>query len=408
MGVQAEALDGMDHRSGDSQRIPANDWCGQPLQRDRVAEVIVRWLPRHRCMQRLVVGLCAAILLSQSGGAQITREQAVRFLATHQAILPYCRSRADEIFVLTATDSQLSELVFANRDLSAAATFEAGNRKKPQLLATIGKVIEPDAHVSESVACAAIDGLRANGSEPAWRLMAHGLNNRYGAVRIKAAENLGARGAPAAIPALIEGARNQDASAIHLLGRLRARAAIPALKNVYRAWKETDQDRRLGRSWQRQECIFALARIRDRLGLSVTRRWLVAGDWQTREASAAALGDAGDRNAVPLLTHALRDPNMDVRLRAVEALGELGATKAVAEIERMAAEPSPDRTQGPSGEVAGRAYAGYVASCLRARSKPESVTRFNQGRRRGPVAGLAGLSSNGRRQGGPGLGVAHD
>src|SRR4051812_37549869 len=42
-----------------------------------------------------------------------------------------------------------------------------------------------------------------------------------------------------------------------------------------------------------------------------------------RRWSAAALGNIGDRKAIPVLRKALRDPNMSVKLRAVFALEEL-------------------------------------------------------------------------------------
>jgi len=271
-------------------------------------------------------------------------------------------------------------MVFRNPD-GAAAAYEAGNRKRPELLATLRRALEPARSVSAEVACAAVDGLRANGSVSAWRIMPLGLKNRAYEVRIKAAMWLGARGDRKAIPALLEGAAKQDVFAIQLLGRSHDVSAIPVLKRSYRSWKETGREMPTLMQWRRRECIFALARLHDPWGLSITRSWLAGQDWESRSSAASALGDSRDVHSIPLLARALRDQRMAVRLRAVEALGKLQAVKAIPAIDRMVAEHSPDHLQGPSGDMDGRSYAAYVAGCLRKRTKPETVTQFHMSHR---------------------------
>ena len=54
---------------------------------------------------------------------------------------------------------------------------------------------------------------------------------------------------------------------------------------------------------------------------------------RNRSRAAEALGEAGDRHSIPVLERlARRDPSSNVRLSAVEALGELDATGALADI----------------------------------------------------------------------------
>ena len=74
-------------------------------------------------------------------------------------------------------------------------------------------------------------------------------------------------------------------------------------------------------------------RVADSARLERLRASLGDRSRRNRSHAAEALGEAGDRRSVPALERlARRDPSSNVRLSAVEALGELGATGALADI----------------------------------------------------------------------------
>ena len=59
------------------------------------------------------------------------------------------------------------------------------------------------------------------------------------------------------------------------------------------------------------------------------------GSYDPRLKAARALGELGDRRAVPALVHALRDPERNVREEVIHALGSLGDDRAVGPLSRM-------------------------------------------------------------------------
>jgi HEAT repeat protein len=63
-------------------------------------------------------------------------------------------------------------------------------------------------------------------------------------------------------------------------------------------------------------------------------------DPDARVRAAQALGETRDSAVVPLLVHGLKDPNLDVRLAVIQALGRIGpgASGAVPALKEMLAE----------------------------------------------------------------------
>jgi len=64
-------------------------------------------------------------------------------------------------------------------------------------------------------------------------------------------------------------------------------------------------------------------------------------EWQ-RYNAAAALGELGDKSAIPALVDALKSPSEWVRTNAVQSLGELGAVEAMPNIKALLLDRSSD------------------------------------------------------------------
>ncbi|QBB69560.1 hypothetical protein ELE36_03725 [Pseudolysobacter antarcticus] len=64
-------------------------------------------------------------------------------------------------------------------------------------------------------------------------------------------------------------------------------------------------------------------------------------EWQ-RYNAAAALGELGDRSAVPALIEALGSPSKSVRENALVSLGNLGAVQAIPSMKKLLHDASPD------------------------------------------------------------------
>ena len=90
-------------------------------------------------------------------------------------------------------------------------------------------------------------------------------------------------------------------------------------------------------------------------------------DWQ-RYNAACALGELGDKSAIPALVEALASPSNSVRECVVSSLGDLDAVVAVPHIEKLLGDPSPDA----------RANAAYALAQLGAiKSIPAIKGLFN-------------------------------
>jgi len=75
----------------------------------------------------------------------------------------------------------------------------------------------------------------------------------------------------------------------------------------------------------REELADALGRAGDSRGRGMLEGLLIDDEPRVRRAAAFALGELEDQAAVPALTKALRDPDRETGILAVEALGKLGA-----------------------------------------------------------------------------------
>ena len=69
------------------------------------------------------------------------------------------------------------------------------------------------------------------------------------------------------------------------------------------------------------------------------------GIYDPRLNAARALGELGDRRAVPALVHALHDPERNVREEVIHALGSLGDDRAVGPLSRMLAHAWAERNR---------------------------------------------------------------
>jgi hypothetical protein len=64
-------------------------------------------------------------------------------------------------------------------------------------------------------------------------------------------------------------------------------------------------------------------------------------EWQ-RYNAASALGELGDKSAIPYLIDALSSPSEWVRENAASSLGELGAVNAIPDLKKLSSDPSSD------------------------------------------------------------------
>jgi HEAT repeat protein len=148
---------------------------------------------------------------------------------------------------------------------------------------------------------------------------------KYGSpnVRKTAAYALGRLGEPRAVPALMQALKDKDwngrEAAAEALGELGDKRAMPALIQALKedwGW------------WVRESAAKALSKLGDPGRLALIQA-LKDEDENVRKAAAEALGELGDRRAVPALIQALKDEDGSVRGAAAWALGKLGDRRAV-------------------------------------------------------------------------------
>ena len=133
----------------------------------------------------------------------------------------------------------------------------------------------------------------------------------------KAAEALGKIRNRAAVPALIRLLRSDAAcawwQAAEALAAIGDRAAVAPLLRILAT----------GSPNARAATAHALGKLADPAALDALAQALAAGDSPLRRAAAAALGDLGDPAAIPALATALDDPDPETRAAATDSVGAL-------------------------------------------------------------------------------------
>lgn len=177
----------------------------------------------------------------------------------------------------------------------------------------------------ETVRAVAARALARTGSPEAVEALTRTLDNPSELTRLRVAENLDRVGQAAVPPllSLLEEAVNPESHrrqhgpvfASQVLGGLRAREALPALR---RAAREGDNQN------VRAQAVRALGRIGDLEDLSLVVE--AAGDeaWPVRVQAANALGILGEPSTAPVLEELVADREWWVRSAAASALANMG------------------------------------------------------------------------------------
>jgi hypothetical protein len=166
--------------------------------------------------------------------------------------------------------------------------------------------------------------------------------------RDRSAEKLGRLGSTRAVPALIDALKAGSRSAATALGKLGDfRATMPLVQAL-------DQRGLLDVTdfLMREHAADALGELGDRSAvphlLEILRRDRPREDWEDSEATARALGKLGDTQAIPTLVQALVSYDPDFRWEVVWALHALGETKWVRFQDRFGIKRLPWSHWGPS------------------------------------------------------------
>ena len=178
--------------------------------------------------------------------------------------------------------------------------------------------------------------------------------------RCAAATALGTLGDRAAVDPLVRVLQEPETTvrtaALNALARLKDARALDGLLAV-----AADPDEHLA-----QRVPYALAALYTPAQFDAFVPHLADTDASARAAAALGLGFADERRAAPPLAHALNDPSGPVRGGAATALGLLGASDRLADIDRVAEhDPEPAvREQAGIGLAIGRAHGGAVDARL--------------------------------------------
>ena len=311
---------------------------------------------------------------------------------------------------LAVVPALVEALADANANVRLAAVSSLASLEDPRAIAALGKALkeDTDARVRE----AAADALGDIDDPRAVPYLVDALKSeRVPAVREQIVESLGEIDDPSAVPGIIAAAKDPSVAVrravVSALGDLEEQSAVPAIISM--AGDEDVEVRRyvasalgdlenlaglealttLARDSDaevRSEAIDALGSLEDRRTMDVlvaalkdpvadvrvqaaeaiqnlpdirtAPAALIAAlgdaDHDVKEAVANALGDIGDKAAVPALKRALADPNAAVRREVAEALSDIGGAEAITilmgllkdqdpEIRRIAAEALGDR-----------------------------------------------------------------
>ena len=198
------------------------------------------------------------------------------------------------------------------------------------------------------------------------------LKTRRVAARSSAAEALGLRGNPGAVPQLLNTATS-DAdvgvrrAAVRALGQLPVESGAERLFPLLRA-----RDPGL-----RTDVVETLAAIGDAAAASGLVRLLVDKDEEVRAAAIRAVGDMQVEDAVKPLASLLVSEGADVRRLVIGALGKIGEGSAVPYLVRDFEEEEDSLRKeiiGALGGIGGKAGAGILVQMLR-RGERGSRTR---------------------------------
>jgi len=198
----------------------------------------------------------------------------------------------------------------------------------------------------EKVRAAAVEALRTIG-KPATRLLIEAAQSKDSLQRWGAVAALGETGDPKAVPILLKALRDEDenvrAVAAASLGKLRyaraARQLVQALADkservqAHAEWAlENIGERAIPaimdgakRTATKLRAFRLLGRLKAREAVPLLIEGLKDRKPEIRSMAAWALGEIGDRRAVSALERALEDKAPEVRREAVVALGKLGA-----------------------------------------------------------------------------------
>ncbi len=118
-----------------------------------------------------------------------------------------------------------------------------------------------------------------------------------------------------------------QSAAADAIGALHISDALPILTEVYHETPE----------WLlRFSIVAALGELGDRRALPILEDALQNGNELTQTAAISALGELGDPDTVPLIIPRAADPDWQVRYRVAQALGALGGDAARATLETLA------------------------------------------------------------------------
>jgi HEAT repeat protein len=135
------------------------------------------------------------------------------------------------------------------------------------------------------------------------------------------------RAVPALIKVLEEESINYQAAIV--LGHLGDKRAIPALLSVLER-AQTPQEPYSRNTDMRFYAGYGLMWLRHPTGLLAVAQCLTPDrDYIQRRYAADALGEFGDKDAVPFLIKALKDKDVEVRVNAIMALGRIGDKAAI-------------------------------------------------------------------------------
>jgi len=140
--------------------------------------------------------------------------------------------------------------------------------------------------------------------------------------RYYAAHVLGKIGDPRAVPALIEMLHDDSINykAAIVLGQLGDKRAVPHLRKMAKDLPK-----------QRLWAGYGLAALGEAEGFDILEEVINSDSqpWTHRRHAVRALGEFGDRKAVPTLVKALKDEHVNIRVSAVHALGSIGDPAAL-------------------------------------------------------------------------------
>jgi HEAT repeat protein len=210
-----------------------------------------------------------------------------------------------------------------------AAVDSLGKLGGPRAVSVLASLIASD---DSDLACAALKSLGQIDHEDALPPLLEALRSAEPARRAEALQALGARGGKGAVEAMqwvaaADSESNVARTAVEALARLGTPEAVAALVNL------TAEPAR------REDCVEALSRLGEQK-IELIGRGLANAQPSVRRALVDALGRMKHTLASELLSQALDDQDMSVRLAAINALAHIGSRRAERKlVEMMRADP---------------------------------------------------------------------